>query len=95
MTMRIADKIYIQIHSICYRQSRKDAEKGQEVPTTYSIKNLATSQNLAIHKQAYDMVPHLWLATVPHMWLTACGQCVDMFGVAENFKTLLVNSMEK
>ena len=29
---------------------------------------------------------------VPHSWIK---ECVDWFGVAENIKTLLVNSMEK
>ena len=29
---------------------------------------------------------------VPHSWIK---ECLDMFGVAENIKTLLVNSMEK
>ena len=36
------------------------------------------------HKKAYDMVPHSWII-----------ECLDLFGVAENMKSLLVNSMEK
>ena len=36
------------------------------------------------YKKAYDMVPHLWIT-----------ECFDLFGVAENIKGLLVNSMEK
>ena len=36
------------------------------------------------YKKAYDMVPHSWIT-----------ECLDLFGVAENIKTLLVNSMEK
>ena len=36
------------------------------------------------YKEAYDMVPYLWIK-----------ECLDLFGVAENIKTLLVNSMEK
>ena len=36
------------------------------------------------YKKAYDMVPHLWIA-----------ECLDLFGVAENIKSLLVNSMQK
>ena len=36
------------------------------------------------YKKAYDMVPHLWIT-----------ECLDLFGVAENIKSLLVNSMEK
>ena len=35
-------------------------------------------------KKAYDMVPHSWII-----------ECLDFFGVAENIKSLLVNSMEK
>ena len=45
-------------------------------------------KNLAMpwidYKKAYDMVPHLWIK-----------ECLDLFGLAENIKTLLVNSMEK
>ena len=29
---------------------------------------------------------------VPHLWIV---ECLDLFGVAENIKSLLVNSMEK
>ena len=36
------------------------------------------------YKKAYDMVPHPWII-----------ECLDLFGVAENIKRLLVNSMEK
>ena len=36
------------------------------------------------YQKAYDMVPHLWII-----------KCLDLFGVAENIKSLLVNSMEK
>ena len=46
------------------------------------------NKNLTIawidYKKAYDMVPHLWII-----------ECLDLFGVAENIKNLLVNSMEK
>ena len=46
------------------------------------------NKNLAMawidYKKAYDMVPHLWVI-----------ECLDLFGVAENIKILLVNSMEK
>ena len=46
------------------------------------------NKNLAIawidFKKAYDMVPHSWII-----------ECLDLFGVAENIKSLLVNSMEK
>ena len=36
------------------------------------------------YKKAYDMVPNSWII-----------ECLDLFGVAENIKSLLVNSMEK
>ena len=36
------------------------------------------------YKKAYDMVLHSWIK-----------ECLELFGVAENIKTLLVNSMEK
>ena len=46
------------------------------------------NKNLAMawidYKNAYDMVPHSWII-----------ECLDLFGVAENIKSLLVNSMEK
>ena len=46
------------------------------------------NKNLAVvwidYKKACDMVPHLWII-----------ECLDLFGVAENIKTLFVNSMEK
>ena len=45
-------------------------------------------KNLAMawidRKKAYDMVTHSWIK-----------ECLDLFGVAENIKILLVNSMEK
>ena len=36
------------------------------------------------YKKAYDMVPHSWIT-----------ECLNLFGVAENIKSSLVNSMEK
>ena len=36
------------------------------------------------YKNAYDMVPHSWIM-----------ECLDLFGVAGNIKSLLVNSMGK
>ena len=46
------------------------------------------NKNLAMawidYKKAYDMVPHSWII-----------ECLDLFRVAENIKSLLVNSMEK
>ena len=46
------------------------------------------NKNLAMvsidYKKDYDMVPHVWII-----------ECLHLFGVAENIKNLLVNSMEK
>ena len=36
------------------------------------------------YKKAYDMVPHSWII-----------ECLDLFGVTEDIKSLLVNDMEK
>ena len=36
------------------------------------------------YKKAYDMVPHWWIK-----------ECLNLFGLAENIKTLLVNSIDK
>ena len=52
----------------------------KEVKSRY--KNLAMAW--IDYKKAYDMVPHSWII-----------ECLDLFGVAENIKNLLVNSMEK
>ena len=46
------------------------------------------NKNLAMawidYKKDYDMVPH-----------SSVMECLDLFGVAKNIKSLLVNSMEK
>ena len=44
----------------------------------------STKKNLAMAWIDYDMVTHSWIK-----------ECLELFGVAENIKTLLVNSMEK
>ena len=36
------------------------------------------------YKKAYDMVPYSWII-----------ECLDLIGVADDVKSLLVNSMEK
>ena len=48
----------------------------------YRKKNLATT--LIDYKKGYDMVPHSFIK-----------ECLDLFGVAEDIKTFLVDSMEK
>ena len=57
------------------------------VSLEYSFKEVKSrNKNLAMtciyYKKAY-MVPHLWII-----------ECLDLFGVAETIKSLLVNSME-
>ena len=46
------------------------------------------NKNLAMvwidYKKTYEMVPHSWII-----------ECLDLFGVAENTNSLLVNSIEK
>ena len=46
------------------------------------------NKNLAMagidYNKVYDVVPHSWII-----------ECLDLFGVVENIKSLLVNSMEK
>ena len=39
---------------------------------------------LTNYKKAYDMAPHSWII-----------ECLDLFGVAENINSFLVNSMGK
>ena len=45
------------------------------------------NKNLAMawidYKKVYDMVPQSWIV-----------ECLDLFGIAENIKTFLVNSIE-
>ena len=53
------------------------------------IKELKSrNKNLAMawidYKKVYDMIPHSWII-----------ECLDLFRVAENIKSLLVNSLEK
>ena len=91
----IADEIYghldqqkllLEEHKGCRKRSRgtndllyMDRAVIREVT---SRKN-----NLAMawigYKKTYDIVPHSWIK-----------ECLELFGVAENIKTLLVNSME-
>ena len=48
---------------------------------------ISRKKNLAMawidYKKAYDVVPHSWIK-----------ECLDLFGVAENIKTLLVSRIE-
>ena len=50
--------------------------------------NNNNNNNLSVawidYEKAYNMVPHSWII-----------ECLDLFGVAKNIKSFLVNSMEK
>ena len=96
LTCVIADQIYAHLDQEkllpeeqigCRKDSRGtnnllyiDREVIKEVKSRN--KNLARA--CIEYKKAYDMVPHSWIIG-----------CLDLFEVAENIKSLLVNSMEK
>ena len=76
---------------ICTFRSRKASSGTNDLLYTDMavIKEVKSrNKNLAMawidYKKAYDMVPHSWII-----------KCLDLFGVAENIQSLLVNSMEK
>ena len=76
---------------ICTFRSRKGSSGTNDLLYTDMavIKEVKSrNKNLAMawidYKKAYDMVPHSWII-----------KCLDLFGVAENIQSLLVNSMEK
>ena len=91
-----ADRIYAHLdHEKLLPEEQKECEKKSRgtnnllyidravIKEVKSInKNLATAW--IDYKKADDMVPHSWII-----------ECLDLFGVAENIKSLLVNSMEK
>ena len=70
---------------------RKDSTGTNDLPyiDMAVIKEVKSrKKNLAMacidYKKAYDMVAHLQIV-----------ECLDLFGVAQNIKSLLMNSMEK
>ena len=91
----IADQIYSHLeHQKLLLKEQKDWGKGSretnnllyiDRPVIKEVK--ARNKNLAMawidYKKAYDMVPHSWII-----------ECSDLFGLAENIKSLLFNSME-
>ena len=96
LTGVIADQIYAHLdQEKLLPEEQKRCRKGSR-ETNHSlyidravIKEVkARNKNLAVawldYKKAYVMVPHLWII-----------ECLDLFEVAENIKSLLVNSMEK
>ena len=96
LTGVIADQIYAHLdQEKLLPEEQKGCRKGSRGTNDLLyidravIKEVKSrNKNLAMawidYKKAYDMVPHSWII-----------ECLDLFGVAENIKSLLVNSMEK
>ena len=96
MTGVIADQIYAHLdQEKLLPEEQKGCRKGSRRTNDLLyidravIKEVKSrNKNLAMawidYQKAYDMVPHSWTT-----------ECLDLFGVAENIKSLLVNSMEK
>ena len=92
----IADQIYVYLdHEKLLPEEQKGCRKGSRGTNDLLyidravIKEVKSrNKNLAMtwidYEKTYDMVPHSWII-----------ECLDLFGVAENIKSLLVNSMEK
>ena len=86
----IADQIYAHLdQEKLLPAEQKGCRKGSRIYIDKAVIKEVKSgnKNLAItwvdFKKAYDMVPHSWIV-----------DCLDLFEVAENIKSLLVNSME-
>ena len=96
LTSVIADQIYAHLdQEKLLPEDQKGCRKGSRGTNDLLyvdrgvIKEVKSrNKNLAMawidYKKAYDMVPHSWII-----------ECLDLFGVAENIKCFLVNSMEK
>ena len=96
LTGVFADQIYAHLdQEKLLTEEQKGCTKGSRetndllyIDRTVIKKVKSRNKNLAMawidYKKAYDMVPHSWII-----------ECLDLFGVAENIKSLLVNSMEK
>ena len=96
LTGVITDQIYAHLHQEkllpeeqkgCANVSRR-TNNLLYIDRAVSKEVKSRNKNLAMtwiyYKKAYDMFPHSWIM-----------ECLDLFGVAENIKSLLVNSMEK
>ena len=90
----IADQMYAHLDQEKLSEVQKGCRKGSRGTNDLLyidravIKEVKSrNENLALawidYKKVY-MVPHSWII-----------ECLDLFGVAENIKSLLVNSMEK
>ena len=96
LTGVIADQMYAHLHQEkLLPEEQKGFRKGSRGTNDLLyidravIKEVKSrNKNLAMtwidYKKVYDMVPHLSII-----------ECLDLFGIAENIKSLLVNSMEK
>ena len=96
LTGIIADQIYAHLdQEKLFPDEQKGCRKGSRGTNDLLcidrvvIKEVKfRNKNLAMawidYKKAYDMVPHSWII-----------ECLDLFELAENIKSLLVNGMEK
>ena len=96
LTGVIADQIYAHLdQEKLLPEEQKGCRKGSRETNDLLyidravIKEVKSrNKNLAMawidYKKAFDMIPHSWII-----------ECLDLFGVAENIKSLLVKSMEK
>ena len=96
LTVVIADQIYAHLdQEKLLPEKQKGCRKGSRGTNALLyidgavIKEVKSrNKNLAMawidYKKAYDIVPYLRII-----------ECLNLFGVAENIKSLLVNSMEK
>ena len=96
LTGVIADRIYAHLdQEKLLPEEQKGCRKGSRGTNDLLyiergvIKEVKSrNENLAMvwidYKKAYDMVPYSWII-----------ECLDLFGVADNIKSLLLNSMEK
>ena len=96
MTSVVADEIYAHLdQEKLLPEEQKRSRKGSRGTNNLIHIDRAVikevkfrNKNLAMacrdYKKAYNMVSHSWVI-----------ECLDFFGVAENNKSLLVNSMEK
>ena len=95
-TAVIADQMYAHLdQEKLLPEEQKGCRKGSRetnhllyIDRTIIKEVRSGNKNLAMvlidYKKVYDMVPHSWTI-----------ECLDLFGVAENIKSLLVNGMEK
>ena len=93
LTGVIADQIYAHLdQERLLPEEQKGCRKGsrgtndllyidRKVIKEVTSRNKNSAMAWIDYEKAYDMVPHLWII-----------ECLDLLGVAENIKSLLVNS---